>query len=414
MSFSFFSLFRNGPRTLSSITDGDLVGTDNYTGKDVTPATALTLSAVWACVRIISESIASLPCGVFTKDESDNKLTAKDSNLYGLIHNQPNADMTAFDFWQAIIATILLWGNAYVLKTVRDNGKIIALEPLYSSRMQVKRNEDGSCSYIYTDPKKNKQITYNEDQIVTFKGLSLDGRQGLSVIRYAMNSMGNALALEETSGRLYSNGMRPAGALTLPNILKGDQRKQIRKSIAEQISGVARSGGTIVLEGGMTYQQLSMPPQDAQMLESKSFSVEEICRWFGVPPSLIGHTQKTTTWGTGLEQINLAFLTYTLRPHLTRLEQEIKRSLLTAKDKAMGLYAEFNVEGFLRADSAGRAALYSSASQNGWMSRAEIRQKENLPHIEGSETLTVQSALVPLDQLGMQKDAKKLEDTDKV
>lgn len=414
MIFNFKSLFSSGPRFLSSITDTEVLAVDNYSGKTVTPGTALTLPTVWACVRLISESVASLPCGVFTKDDQDNKIKAKDSTLYDLVHNAPNADMTAFDFWQSVVATLLLWGNAYILKTVRDNGKVTTMEPLYPSCMEVKKSDNGAYVYVYTDPETNKKVTYDEDRIVVFKGLSVDGKHGLSVVRYAMNSMGNALALEETSGRLYSNGMRPAGALSLPNILKSSQRTQVREAIAEQIGGVAKSGGTIILEGGMTYQQLSMPPEDAQMLESKAFSVEEICRWFGVPPSLIGHTEKTTTWGTGLEQINLAFLTYTLRPHLTRLEQEIKRSLLTTRERAKGLFAEFNVEGFLRADSAGRAALYGSASQNGWMSRAEIRQKENLPYVEGSETLTVQSALTPLDQLGAQDDAKKLEDTEKV
>lgn len=406
--FSFFTR----PASLSQTAIEPISG-ENYSGKCVNAGTALTLSTVWACVKLISESVASLPCGVYEKDKEGHKVPLNGENIYGILHDSPNADMSAFDFWQVIVASTLLWGNAYVLKTTRNNGEIISLEPLNPAAVERRINQDGSYTYFYTDPERHTRKEYPEDRIVVFKGLSLNGKTGLSVIKYGMNSFGSALALDETSGRLYSNGMRPGGALKMPGILKAEQRKQVRENIAEQIGGVAKTGGTIILEGGMEYQSLTIPPEDAQMLESKSFSVSEICRWFGVPPALIGHTEKTTTWGTGLEQMNLGFVTYCLRPHLTRIEQEIKRSLLTAREKARGVYAEFNVEGFLRADSVGRAALYSSASQNGWMSRAEIRRKENLPYIEGSEVLTVQSALVPLDQIG-KKAPTRVEDTEKV
>lgn len=388
---------------------------ETYSGKTVTGSTALQLSTVFACVRLISQSIASLPCGLFIRDAYGDPIAAPDRELYSLLHDRPNANMSAFSYWQSVVARILLWGNAYDLKTYRGSGasrKLIAIEPLLSEMMSLKLNDDGSITYIYTN-EKGKRVEYSEDVIAHYKGFGMSGRVGLSVLSFARQSFGNALALEETAGRLYSNGMRPGGALTLPNVLKKEQRDEVRKSIADQVGGVAKSGGTIILEGGMKYEALSMPPEDAQMMESKSFSVEEICRWFGVPPVLIGHNN-VTAWGSGIEQINLGFLTYTMQPIIENIEQEINRSIVPVVQRGE-VFAEFNVSGFLRADSAGRAALYGSMSQNGIMTRAEIRRRENLPYMEGSDQLTVQSALVPLDSLGKNApDKSTVEDAPKV
>lgn len=394
---------------------GSYIGSsDVYSGKPVTIDTALGLSAFWACVRLISESIASLPLGVYEMDAKGNKIPARESELYKILHDAPNADMTAIEYIQSLVASLLIWGNSYSLKTYRGRGadrKLVSIEPLRPDLMTIRANENGSFTYIYSDTLGHKE--YSEDEIMHVKAFGLSGRVGLSVIAFARNSLGNSMALEESSGRLYSNGLRPGGALTMPGVLKDTQRAQIRQSIADQVGGVSRSGGLIVLEGDMKYQPLSMPPEDAQMIESRGFGIEEVCRWFGVPPMLVGHTEKTTTWGTGLEQINLGFLTYTLQPYIKRIEQAVKRNLIAPADRDR-LFAEFNIEGFLRADSSGRAALYSSAAQNGWMTRAEIRKKENLPEIEGSDQLTVQSALVPLDILGQMQQNSTVEDSAKV
>lgn len=377
---------------------------ENYSRKAVTQETALTLSAVWACVNLIAGSIASLPLGLYEKDKFGDKIDRSDEELYRILHDSPNADMTAFNFWRAVIAVLLLWGNTHLLKTYRGTGSkraLVSLELLMPDRMTWRKAEDGSIRYFYTKP-KGGEVEYSEDEIMHLSGLTLDGRRGLSVIRALANTFGNAMSQEETSGRLYSNGMRPAGALKMPQILKQEQREEFRKNITDQVGGVSKTGGIIILEGGMEFQALSIPPEDAELLASRAFSIEEICRAFGVPPALIGHTEKTTTWGTGLEQINLGFLTYTLTPILKNIEQQLKRDTIP---KGSRMYAEFVVEGFLRADSTGRANLYSSASQNGWMSRAEIRKKENLSYVPGTEELTVQSALVPLSMLGQPKES---------
>ena len=389
-------------------------GGPSYAGKDVTFSSAMALSTVYACVRLISRSIASLPCGVFEKDALGDSIKSRDSDLYTLLHDRPNADMTAFDFWQAVIACVLLWGNAYVKKTYRGTGSarvLISIEPLFPGLMTLQLNDNGSTTFVYTAD--GKRVEYSEDQIAHFKGFGVSGRLGLSVLSLARQSFGNAMAQEETSGRFYSNGMRPGSALKMSNTLKADQRKDIRENIVEQMEGVAKSGGTLILEGGMEYQALAIPPADAQMLESRAFSVEEICRWFGVPPSMIGHSGSATMWGTGVEQIQLAFLQFCLTPTAKSVEQEINRSIIPVTKRGT-IFAEFNLEGFMRADSTGRAALYNSASQNGWMTRKEIRQKENLPFIPGSDKLTVQSALVNLEDLGKTDTSKTIEDSGKV
>ena len=373
---------------------------ESYSGKCVTADTSLSLSTVYACAKLIAESIASLPCALYTYDKDGNKEAVKGHELYKIIHNSPNADMTAFDYWQVVVVSILLWGNSYSLKSFRGSGankKVVSIEPLYPEFVSVIGNDDGSFRYEYTQ--NGVKQSYSEDQIMHIKGFSLSGRMGLSIISYAKNSFGNSLAMEETSGRLFANGMRPGGALTMPGTIKKEQRDEIRTNIADQVGGVAKSGGLIILEGGMEYKPFSIPPVDAQMLESKSFSIEDICRWFQVPPMMVGHTQNTTTWGTGLEQINLGFLTYTLQPHIKRIEQQVNKSLLTPEEREK-YFMEFNIEGFLRADSKGRAELYSKYVQNGIYSRNEVRKKENAKPYDGGDEYTVQSNMIPLSMLG--------------
>jgi len=378
--------------------DGMVIGSEDCGVRPVNAQAALTLSAVFACARLIARSIASLPCGIYEMDSQGDKVLVRDSDLYRILRRSPNADMTAFNFWVAVISSILLWGNAYVLKTYRTGKKIVSLEPLLPSHMSIRENKDGSFKYIYTDPIRGTQKEYNEDEIMHLKGFTLDGRIGLSVIAYANQSFGNSLAQEDSNSRTYQRGMQKTGVLKVEKSLTPEQRQAFKDNIAKQFSGLSKSGGTLVLEGGMSFEALSLTPADAELIASRSFSIEEICRWFGVPPVLIGHNDKTTSWGTGIEQINLGFLTYVIQPILVSIEQEIHKSLIEPADKER-LFAEFNIEGFLRSDSAGRASLYSSASQNGWMTRQEIRKKENLPYVDGSDTLTVQSALVNLNQL---------------
>lgn len=373
------------------------VGTTTYSGKTVNIQTALQLATVWACVRLISETIATLPLLVYERG-ANGRLVARNHPLYALVHDQPNADMTAVEFWEAVVAQLCLWGNHYSLKTY-SAGVLVSLDPLRPDLMVVKTDDFGGLLYCYND--KTGYHEWTEDQIFHIKGFGIDGLIGLSPITYARNSLGNAMAADEASGKVFSNGMRAGGALSMAGILTPAQRKEVRESLAEQLAGTANTGKLMVLEGGSSYAPLSINPDDAQMLETRAFNIEEICRWFRVPPFMVGHSEKSTSWGTGLEQQMIGFLTFALRPYLTRIEQGIKKSLLSPADR-IKYFAEFSLEGLMRADSAGRAALYASAAQNGWMDRNEIRELENRPPREGADKLTVQSNLLPIDKLGMQ------------
>lgn len=376
----------------------------------LTPEAALTLSTVWACARLIARSFASLPCGVFENDANGDKILQRDSELYKLLKKSPNADMTPFDFWVAIIMSVLFRGNAYALKTYSGK-RLISIEPLLFDRMDVRENRDGSYSYFYHDASGIHE--YYEDKIIHFKGLTSNGKMGLSVLGYAALSIGSALSMESSSSSIYQKGMTKTGVLTVDKTLTPEQRKAFKDNIAGNFSNIGKTGATLVLEGGMKFEALDITPKDLELIQSRGFSIEEICRWFGVPPVLIGHNVNTTSWGTGVEQINLAFLTYTMQPMIISIEQEMNKSLIAPADRDR-LFVEFNIDSFLRADSTGRAALYSSASQNGWMKRSEIRKKENLPYVEGSDKLTVQSALVNLDDLGKDLTQGTIEDSSKV
>jgi HK97 family phage portal protein len=371
-------------------------GTDSYSGKVVNVQTAMQLAAVWACVRLISETIATLPLQVYERDAKGGRTVARDHWLHTILHDQPNANMTAVEFWEALAAQLCLWGNAYCFKTYAGT-KIISLDPLKPNLMQVKTDLNGDLIYLYTTSKGVK--TYTEAEIWHIKGFGIDGLIGLSPVSYARNSLGSSISADEASGKVFSNGMRTGGALKMGQILKPDQRKEIRESLAPELAGTSNSGKLMVLEGGMEYQPLAMNPDDAQMLQTRAFHVEEICRWFRVPPFMVGHSEKSTSWGTGLEQQMIGFLTFALRPYLSRIEQGIKKSLLLPAERTR-FHAEFSLEGLMRADSAGRAALYASAAQNGWMTRNEIRELENWPAVDGGNELTVQSNLVPLSLLG--------------
>ena len=364
-------------------------------GRLVTVENSLELAAVWACVRLLSETIATLPMVLYRKDSTGKSTPAIDLDLYTLLHDQPNAYMSAVEFWEMIVASLCLWGNGYAVKK-RIGKRIVALDPLRPEFTNVYRTDAGEVRYAFN--RTDEQADYAASDIVHIKGFGIDGLVGLSPIGMARQTIGRSLATDEASATVYKSGLSAGGFIKYGQFLKNDQRDQIQQRI-ETFTGSRNTGKVMILENGMDYVGITMKPSDAQLLESRNFNVEEICRWFRTPPVLIGHTDMASSWASSLENTNLFFLTYGLRPYLSRIEQAVKRQLIATEDKAT-MYVAFNSDALMRADSAGRAALYASASQNGWMARSEIREKENLPHIEGSDGLTVQSNLIPLDKLG--------------
>lgn len=373
---------------------------DTHSHQSVTVDSAMQLSAVWSCVRLISETIATLPLPVYRLDAQGRKTPAKTHPLYPLLHDRPNADMTAAEFWECMIACVCLWGNAYALKEYTRSGKLLALDPLRPDCMTVRRAKNGAVVYRYHDAEfRDGYKDYPESDIFHLKGFGTTGLTGLSPITYGRNSLGNAMSVEQSVGSTFRNTIQPSGVLTTDQVLKQSVIDQYADKLADKFSGAINSGKPMVLQAGFKFLPIQLNPEDLQMLETRAFAVEEICRWFRVPPWMIGHTEKVTSWGTGIEQQMIAFLTFALRPYLTRIEQAIKRSLV-APEEQQTISAEFNLEGLLRADSQGRAALYSTMAQNGIFTRNEIRAKENLPPMPGGDTLTVQVNLIPIDQLG--------------
>jgi HK97 family phage portal protein len=376
---------------------------DNWAGPDVGPEGALQLSAFWSCVRLNSETIGTLPLGIYAKQNDGSKAPSNDHTLYNVLHDSPNADQTAAEFWEGQVVSLCIFGNGYSLKDKRSDGSIIALTPLSAAPgdMDRKRDVNGVLRYSFTHRGK-RYIGLTEDDVFHIRGFGDDGNGGgLSVIAFARQSLSIGEAVARSAGATFRNGMKSSVFFTSPPGVKmtPENRKDFREAFIDPyVGGEATNAG--LLEQGFDVKTVSLPPKDAELLLTWRFTIEEICRWLRVPPVLIGHSADgQTMWGSGIEQIMLGWLTLSLRPYLTRIEQAIKKRLLLPAERGR-IFAEFNVEGLLRADSAGRAALLSSLGQNGYLTRNEGRALDNRPPMKGGDVLTVQSNLVPLDMLG--------------
>lgn len=374
-------------------------GTESWSGKNVSPDSAMQLAAWWACVRLISETVATLPVSVYERLQNGSKQSKGDHPLYGLLHDSPNADQTAAEFWEGQLASLCIFGNGYSQKE-QDGNRLVALTPIPSEFTNVFRDDSGALRYRFPD--RGKTIELPEEKVFHIRGFGIGGDVGLSPVSYARQTLGIAMAIGEASGKTFAQGMRASGFFTTPTVLTPEQRVQVQKSLVDAYSGHGASSKAGVLEAGFGWLPSNINPHDAEMLLSWKFSVEEICRWLRVPPVLIGHSAEgQTMWGSGVEQIMLGWLTLGLRPYLSRVEQAIKKRLIRPEERGK-IFAEFNVEGLLRADSAGRAALQASNAQNGIRTRNEIRALENLPPLDGGDELTVQSNLVPIGKLGIE------------
>jgi HK97 family phage portal protein len=369
--------------------------TDLTTQPTVSESSALQLSAVWACVRLLAETIATLPLGFYERT-ADGRKPATNHPVYELLHFQPNERMTACQFWEVVIASMLLWGNAYV-ELRRFNGRIVALDFLHPSRVTMRRSAQGDVQYIHT-AELGPAREIPEENMWHILAFSTDGLIGISPIRAGANVFGAAMAAEIAAGSTFRRGLLPTTVFKFPGTLKQEQRNDAREAMA-RLGGAINAGKPVILEAGTEAETIGINPNDAQLLESRAFSVEEICRWFRVPPFMVGHSEKSTSWGTGIEQQMIGFLQFSLRPWLTRIEQAIRSGLLTPAERRL-YFAEFVVEGLLRADSAGRATYLATMAKAGFITRNEGRKFENREPMAGGDVLTVESGLVPLDKLG--------------
>lgn len=360
---------------------------------------ALQLSTVWACVRLISNSIATMPLFVYERTETDGRETrrvARDHPLYTLLHDSPNADQTAFEFKRLVSWRLCLWGNFYALK-VRNGRRIVSLDPLDPALMNVRRNQSGAREYIYADPLGQK--VYSEDEVWHLMSVSEDGLTGLSPIGVGWRSMARAQNVGDASIRLFGGAMRPSGVVSIDAILDKDQREQMKAKLIDGVFGDTSIGRMHLLEGGATYQQLTINPVDAQMLEQLNASVEDICRWYGVPPSKIGHGTAVSNWGTGREQQNLGFLQEVLDPDLVMIEQSILKWMIQPSERSR-YFAEFGRESLLRMDSESRANFYDKMIKGAIYTPNFCRSLENLEPLDGGERLYMQSNMIPLEMVG--------------
>lgn len=366
------------------------------TGDTVTPSSALTVSAAWACVWLNARTIASLPLEL--KRYTNNKAElAENETLYRVLRWKSNRDMTAFSFWNAIWASEQLWGTGYAEK-IRVGGRVVALEFLLPQYMTPYLTDAGELRFAYSEPLKPRDFA-SADIFRVFTR-SLDGIVGASVIEFARNSLGLAQAGERAAATTFKKGLNASGFVGTEKFLTKEQRTTFATSIDEFTGSGPRAGGTMLLEGGATYTQLSMKPQDVELLNSRQFSVEDVCRWFSVPPILIGHaSQGQTMWGSGVEQIFSGWARLSLRPFLTACTQEIAAGLIAPADRA-SLFAEYDLDDLLAADSQARAQLYASLLQNGVFNRDEVREREGKGPIPGGNLYTVQSNLILLEAIG--------------
>ncbi|ARD12835.1 phage portal protein [Pseudomonas savastanoi] len=379
------------------------VGSTSTTGKTITVNKAMRLAACWSCVRLISETIATLPLGLYMRQADGGRKVDSDNDLHWIINTNPNSRMTAVQFWEAVVASMLLRGNAFV-EIVRIGGRIVALEFLLPNRMDLDVADNGEILYRYRE--KNGQLRdIAGSDMMHIPAFSLDGQIGLSPIAYGADVFGAAMSAEDVAGSTFKNGMHQTVAFEVNKTLSPKQRDDFRDYV-QRISGAMNAGKSPVLEEGVSAKVIGINPVDAQLLESREYSAEEICRFYMVDPTMVGYSDKASNWGTGLEQKLLRFLTFTLRSYMRRIEEGINRNLLTPAQRRQ-IYSEFSIEGLLRADSAARATLYSGMVQNGIYTRDECRMKENLPKMGGNAgVLTVQTNLSPIDKLGQGDDGQ--------
>ena len=351
-------------------------------GKPVNERSAMQMTAVYACVRILSEAIASLPVHLHQYRGDGSKEKAISHPLYRLLHDEPNPEMTSFVFRETLMTHLLLWGNAYAQIIRNGKGEVVALYPLMPNRMTVDRDEMGHLYYQYqmqdsdTPTSNSGTVILKPMDVLHVPGLGFDGLVGYSPIAMAKNAIGMAIACEEYGAKFFANGATPGGILEHPGTVKDPAR--VRDSWNAAFGGSSNANKVAVLEEGMKYTPISISPNEAQFLETRKFQIDEIARIFRVPPHMVGDLEKSSF--SNIEQQSLEFVKYTLEPWIVRWEQAINRALLTEKEKA-AFFVKFNVDGLLRGDYQSRMNGYATARQNGWMSANDIRELENLDRI---------------------------------
>lgn len=374
-------------------------------GKPVNERTAMQTTAVYACVRILAEAVASLPLHVYEYQDDGGKKLVHDHPLYYLLHDEPNPEMTSFVFRETLMSHLLIWGNAYA-QIIRDGaGRVLGLYPLLPDKMDVQRDDRGNIYYVYSrnsdeNPtfKEYGNIKLKAEDVLHIPGLGFDGLIGYSPIAMAKNAVGMTLACEEYGASFFANGANPGGVLEHPGVLKDPSK--VRESWNSVYRGVSNAHKIAVLEEGMKYQQIGIPPEEAQFLETRKFQINEIARLYRIPPHMVGDLDKSSF--SNIEQQSLEFVKYTLDPWVIRWEQSLQRSLLLPGEKGK-YFIKLNVDGLLRGDYQSRMNGYAVGRQNGWFSANDIREMENMnpiPDEQGGNLYLINGAMTKLEDAG--------------
>ena len=361
-------------------------------GKPVNAQTAIQLSTVYACVRVISETVASLPLGVYEATD-DGSQKATDHSLYFLLHDEPNSEMTSFVLREVMLAHLLLYGNSYCQILRSGRNQITGLYPLLPDHMEVDRDKNGMLTYTYSTS-TGQRVIMAPEEVLHIPGLGFDGVMGYSPIALERNAIGLGIASEDYGSKFFSNGARPSGILTHPNTVKNPAA--LRESWNSIYGGSGNANRVAILEEGMRFEPIAIPNNEAQFLETRKFQVDEICRIFRVPPHLVGDLEHATF--SNIEHQSIDFAVHTIRPWLVRIEQSMNRALFSDEEKGR-FYVQYNIDGLMRGDYKSRMEGYAIARQNGWMSANDIRALENqnpIPSEEGGDAYLVNGNMISI------------------
>jgi HK97 family phage portal protein len=374
-------------------------------GNAVNERSAMQMTAVYSCVRILSEAVAGLPLHLYRYDGKGGKDKALEHPLYRLLHDEPNPEMTSFAFRETLMTHLLLWGNAYAQVIRNGKGEVVALYPLIPSKMTVDRDQAGHIYYAYSRTQedantlgRDQQVLLSPHDVLHIPGLGFDGLVGYSPIAMAKNAIGMAIACEEYGASFFSNGAAPGGVLEHPGVVKDPKR--VRDSWNAIYQGSRNAHRIAVLEEGMAYKAIGISPEQAQFLETRKFQINEIARIFRVPPHMVGDLEKSSF--SNIEQQSLEFVKYTLDPWVVRWEQSLHRALFTPEEKKR-FFVRFNLDGLLRGDYQSRMAGYAVGRQNGWMSANDIRELENIDRIPvelGGDLYLINGNMTKLEDAG--------------
>jgi len=380
------------------------IGGAGDAGEIVTPRSTLGLSAVWACANLISGTMSSLPFEVHRRDGKFSEVD-REHPLHRVIYESPNFDQTALDFWDFMNLSLELWGNAYASITRNGSGSVVSLYPIHPEAVSVRRIESGRIEYRWTD-ERGAWRKMDRD-VLHVRGPGGNALGGMSTLSFGLQTFSAAQAADRAAASMFRNGLRPSGVISFKEWLTPDQRATAEEGVTRKYQGAINAGKPFIAEGGMEWKDISISPEDAQMLETRQFSIEEVCRFFQVPPVLIGHAGKTTAWPTSVEQQMLMFTKFYLRRRVKRMEQAVYQQLFTTDDKAQGYTARINMDGLLRGDSKTRSEFYRTMTQIGAMTINEVRALENLRAVDGGDEPRMQSQNIPITQTeGLTNDAQ--------